>query len=74
MKSGKSWWMPVLLGMLLMAILVGAAGARPNERAQAVSGTRQLIIEAADFYPINNTFAFWNAGSNLSSTVNMSDV
>ena len=62
MKSGKSWWMPVLLGVLLMAILVGVAGARPNEKAQAASGTRQLIIGAADFYPINNTYAFYNDG------------
>ncbi len=74
MKSGKSWWMPVLLGVLLMAILVGAAGARPNERAQAASGTRQLIVSAADFYPINNTYAFYNYGSSLTSSANMSYV
>jgi len=74
MKSGKSWWMPVLLGVLLMAILVGAAGARPNERAQAASGTRQLIIGAADFYPINNTYAFYNDGYYLYSNVNGSSV
>jgi len=74
MKSGKSWWMPVLLGVLLMAILVGVAGARPNERAQAASGTRQLIIQAADFYPINNTYAFFNNGWMLWSNANMSNV
>ena len=70
MKSGKSWWMPVMLGVLLMAILVGVAGARPNERTQAASGTRQLIIQAADFYPINNTYTFFNSGDYLYSTVN----
>ena len=74
MKSGKSWWMPVLLGVLLMAILVGVAGARPNERAQAASGTRQLIIGAADFYPKDNTSAFHNNGNYVTSLVNGSSV
>ena len=74
MKRAKNWWMPVLLGVLLMGILVGVAGARPNERAQAASGTRQLIIQAADFYPTNNTSAFYNAGYYLTSYVNMSNV
>ena len=74
MKSGKSWWMPVLLGVLLMAILVGAAGARPNERAQAASGTRQLIIQGADFYPVDNTSAFWNHGDYLQSSLDQFSV
>ncbi len=73
MKSGKSWWMPVMLGVLLMAVLVGVAGARPNERAQAASGTRQLIIGAADFYPANNTYAFFNGGNFVTSLVNGSN-
>ena len=74
MKSGKKWWMPVLLGVLLMAILVGVAGARPNERAQAASGTRQLIIQAADFYPTDNTSAFYNNGDAVTSQVNGSGI
>ncbi len=74
MKSRKSWWMPVLLGVLLMAILVGVAGARPNERAQAASGRRQLIIGAADFYPVNNTYAFSSDGYRLWSDVNGSSI
>ncbi len=73
MKRAKKWWMPVLLGVLLMAILVGVAGARPNERAQAASGTRQLIIQAADFYPVNNTSAFFNGGNFVTSLVNGSN-
>ncbi len=64
----------MLLGVLWMAVLVGAAGARPNERAQAASGTRQLIIQAADFYPTNNTYAFWNNGYYLESYVNGNNV
>jgi len=74
MKSGKSWWMPVLLGVLLVAVLVGVAGARPNERAQGASGTRQLIIQAADFYPATNTFAFVNNGYYLYSDLDGSVV
>ncbi len=74
MKRVKKWWMPVMLGVLLMAVLVGVAGARSHDRAQAASGTRQLIIQAADFYPTNNTSAFVNQGGYLVSNVNMSTI
>ncbi len=74
MKSGKSWWMPVLLGVVLITVLVGVAGAKPNGRSQAASGTRQLIIQAADFYPTNNTSAFFSNGYYLYSKVDGSNV
>jgi hypothetical protein len=35
MKRMKTLWMPVLLGALLMATVVGVAGARPNARPEA---------------------------------------
>jgi hypothetical protein len=35
MQKVKMLWMPVLLGALLMAMLVGVAGARPNARPEA---------------------------------------
>jgi hypothetical protein len=35
MKKAKKLWMPLLVGALLMATLVGVAGARPNARPEA---------------------------------------
>ena len=43
MKEMKKWWMPLLLGALLMAILVGVAGARPNARPLAVAWRNHTV-------------------------------
>jgi hypothetical protein len=67
MNRLKRYWSPTLLGMLLMAILLGVGGPGTSVSAQA-TGTRQLIIPAAHFYPINQAVAYWNNGHSLLST------
>ena len=62
MKHLKTTWSPLLLGMLLMAVLVGVAG--DGTPARAAVGSRQLIIPAGDFHPDSNldTVRFTNRG------------
>ncbi len=43
MKKVKKWWMPLLLGALLMAILVGVVWARPNARPLAVNWVNHTV-------------------------------
>ena len=54
-------WSPILLAMLLLAILVGVSGAGTRVSAQ-VTGTRQLIVPAAQFHPWEDGTEFQNYG------------
>jgi hypothetical protein len=51
MKRIRKWWLPLLLGALLTALLMGAAAARPRQQAQAAV-TKKLTISMAEFSPI----------------------
>jgi hypothetical protein len=52
MKSVRTWWMPLLLGALLMAMLMGATGATPGARPAAAAVSKTLTISAAAFTPM----------------------
>jgi hypothetical protein len=52
MKSVRTWWLPLLLGALLMAMLMGATGATPGARPAAAAVSKTLTISAAAFTPI----------------------
>jgi len=58
MKKVKNWWMPVLFGALLMATLVGAAGARP----QAASRTHMINVPPSSFVPEDDAVQYTNDG------------
>ena len=47
MSRIKSWWKPMMVGALLMATLVGAAGARRGREAN-VSATKTVTMGAHD--------------------------
>ena len=59
----KRYSTPILLSMILIAVLVGI-GVGTRVSAQA-TGTRQLIIPAAHFYPNNTTVLYTNNGTDL---------
>ena len=50
MKRMKRLWAPLLLGVLLIATLVGAASARPGA-APLAAPTKVLTVSGADCYP-----------------------
>jgi hypothetical protein len=54
MKKVKKLWMPLVLGVLLMAALVGVAGARPNARPEASPALQDHMISAHHCIPDNN--------------------
>jgi hypothetical protein len=58
MKKVKKYWMVLLFGGLLMAILVGVAGARPNDRPMGAL-TRRITIPAGHFIPAHSNDT-WN--------------
>jgi hypothetical protein len=51
MKKLKMLWMPVLLGALLMATLVGVAGARPNAKPEASPALVDYMFSAHHCIP-----------------------
>jgi hypothetical protein len=51
MKSVRKWWLPLLLGALLTALLMGAAAATPTQQPQAAKATKELTISMAEFRP-----------------------
>jgi hypothetical protein len=51
MKKLKMLWMPVLLGALLMATLVGVASARPNARPEASPALVDYMFSAHHCIP-----------------------
>jgi hypothetical protein len=66
MKKVKKYWLVLLLGGLLMATLVGVAGARPNERPMAAV-SRRITISPASFDPEDDHVEWNNTGGVLSS-------
>jgi hypothetical protein len=58
MKRMKRLCMPVLLGVLLMATLVGVAGARPNARPEASPQLQNYTISAHHCIPVSDTTDF----------------
>jgi len=58
-------WRPLLLGLVLLSVLVGVAGAVPTDQPSALSTRRQLAIAAADFYPGNSSANYGNNGKTL---------
>jgi len=69
MNRLQNAWRPLLLGLVLLSVLVGVAGAVPTDQPSALSTRRQLMICAADFNPVNNTTAYSNNGLVLQSNV-----
>ena len=65
MKKGKKWWMPLLSGGLLMAILVGVAGARPNARPLAANWVNHTV-SAYHCIPVSHNWNWWYNGFYLS--------
>jgi hypothetical protein len=61
MKRVKKYWMVVLLAGLLMATLVGVAGARPNDRPSGAL-SRRITIPAGHFIPNDETTQWYNDG------------
>jgi hypothetical protein len=66
MKRVKKYWMVVLLGGLLMATLVGVAGARPNDRPMAAL-SRRITIPAGHFIPHDDDDLYENSGYKIES-------
>lgn len=62
MKEIKKWWVAVLLGLLLMATLVGVMFARPGARPNA-GASKTLTVPAAAFVPIKDDMDWYNNGS-----------
>jgi hypothetical protein len=55
MRNVKRLWMPLLLGALLIATLVGVAGARPNARPEASPQLVNWMISAHHCIPRDDT-------------------
>jgi hypothetical protein len=72
MKKVKKYWMVVLLGGLLMATLVGVAGARPDHSAMAAV-TRRITIPAGHFSPHDDDDLWYNAGEAIWSRIDGSN-
>lgn len=62
MKQVKKWWAAAILGLLLVATLVGVVLARPSARPKAAA--RQVMtVPAAAFVPIKDGIDWYNNGS-----------
>jgi hypothetical protein len=68
MKKIRTLWIPVLLGMLLMATLVGVASARPGARPQQ-QAWRVLTIPAAICAPDDDTHDWSSSVAHLQCDV-----
>jgi hypothetical protein len=66
MKRVKNWWLPMLLGAVLMATLVSVAGARPADRPMAAI-SRRITIPAGHFIPADHNVTWYNGGFTLQS-------
>jgi hypothetical protein len=67
MKKVKKYWMVVLLAGLLVATLVGVAGARPNQSGQAGALSRRITIPAGHFIPADDDELYSNEGGYIQS-------
>ena len=63
----KKWWIPLLLGALLMATLVGVVWARPNARPLAAATTKRITIPAGWFHPTREGADWTNGGGEITS-------
>jgi hypothetical protein len=55
----KKWWMPLLIGALLMGTLVGVVGARPNARPHEVPASWQkLTVPVQNCIPQEETMNY----------------
>jgi hypothetical protein len=61
MKNVKKYWMVVVQAGLLIATLVGVAGARPNDRPMAAI-SRRITIPGAHFIPHDDDDLYYNGG------------
>ena len=64
MNRIKSWRRPMLLGALLMATLVGVAGARPGAEVN-VSATKTVSICFHDCIPRDEEQAYWRGPTSM---------
>jgi hypothetical protein len=64
MKRIKALWLPLLLGVLLMATVVGVAGAKPDARPQQ-QGWRVLTVSPADCVSRDDLHAWWHSTTYL---------
>ena len=62
MNRLQNAWRPLLLGLVLLSVLVGVAGAMPTHQPSALGTPRQLVISAADFYPCDDSYDYSNYG------------
>ena len=67
MNRLQNAWRPLLLGLVLLSVLVGVAGAVPTDQPNALSTRRQIMISAADFYPASDNMDYMNYGYYLLS-------
>ena len=71
MNRLQNAWRPLLLGLVLLSVLVGVAGAVPTDQPSALGSQRQLVISAADFYPYSDDMDYYNVGNWLYSAANL---
>jgi hypothetical protein len=63
MEKSKKLWIPVLLGVLLIALMVGVAGAGVKNRASGALGpTAYITVPGAAFNPHDETADWYNYG------------
>jgi hypothetical protein len=63
MEKAKKLWIPVLLGVLLITLMVGVAGAGENNRSSGALGpTAYITVPAAAFSPSQDEVEWYNYG------------
>lgn len=62
MTKIKRSWMAVVMGVVLVATLVGVVWARPHDTPQAQDITRKITIPGAFFHPFEDGIAWHNDG------------
>ena len=63
MEKSKKLWIPVLSGVLLIALMVGVAGAGGNNRTSGALGpTAYITVAGAAFNPIDEGADWYNYG------------
>jgi hypothetical protein len=63
MEKARKLWIPVLLGVLLIAFVVGVAGARGHNRTSGALGpTAYITIPGAAFNPKSDGADWYNTG------------
>jgi hypothetical protein len=63
MKKARKLWVPVLLGVLLIALMVGVAGAGTSNRPSGALGpTAYITVPGAAFNPSQDEVEWYNYG------------